>query len=72
VQSYLLGLARVRFLTYLWVSWAVVMPMSVGFVIFGDAILHGKSRLAIIGLSAIVGLSLLIHFVRRHYGKKNS
>ena len=72
VQSYLLGLARVRFLTYLWVSWAVVMPMSIGFVIFGDAILQGKSRLAILGFSAIVSLSLLIHFVRRHYGKKDS
>lgn len=72
VQSYLLGLARVRFLTYLWVSWAVVMPMSVGLVIFGDAILHGKASLAVFGLSAILGLSLIVHFVRRHYGKKRS
>lgn len=72
VQSYLLGLARVRFLTYMWVSWAVVMPMSVGLVIFGDAILHGKARVAVIGLSAIVGVSLIIHFVRRHYGKKRT
>ena len=46
--------------------------MSIGFVIFGDAILQGKSRLAILGFSAIVSLSLLIHFVRRHYGKKDS
>jgi uncharacterized membrane protein YdjX (TVP38/TMEM64 family) len=72
LQSYLLGLARVRFITYLWVSWAVVMPMSVGFVVFGDAILHGKARVAFLGLSALVGISLIVHFIRRHYGKKKS
>lgn len=72
VQNYLLGLARVRFFTYLWVSWAVVMPMSVGFVVFGDAILHGKARLALLGFSALLGISLIVHFVRRHYGKKRS
>ncbi len=72
LQSYLLGLARVRFITYLWVSWAVVMPMSTGFVIFGDAILHGRARVAFLGLSALAGISLIVHFIRRHYGKKRS
>jgi hypothetical protein len=48
------------------------MPMSAGFVIFGDAILHGKTRGAFLGLSAILALSLIIHFVRRHYGKKSA
>jgi uncharacterized membrane protein YdjX (TVP38/TMEM64 family) len=72
VQNYLLGLAGVRFFTYLWVSFLVVMPMSAGFVIFGEAILHGKSRGAFLGFSAILGLSLIIHFVRRHYGKNRA
>jgi len=72
LQSYLLGLARVRFFTYMWVSWAVAMPMSVGLVIFGDAILHGKARVAVLGFSAILAVSLIIHFVRRHYGKKRT
>jgi len=72
VQNYLLGLARVRFFTFMWVSWAVVMPMCAGFVVFGDAILHGKGRVAFIGFSAIVAVSLIIHFVRRHYGKKRT
>lgn len=72
VQNYLLGLAGVRFFTFLWVSFLVVMPMSAGFVIFGDAILHGKTRVAILGFSAILGLSLIIHFVRRHYGKRRT
>lgn len=72
LQSYLLGLARVRFGTYLWISWVAVMPTVAAFVIFGDALLHGRARVAVFGLSAIVALSLLVHFLRRHYGKKRS
>ncbi len=72
VQSYLLGLARVRFFTYLWISWVVVMPLAVGCVIFGDAILHGKALVAMLGLGAIASVSLIIHFIRRHYGKKRT
>lgn len=70
VQSYLLGLAEVRFRTYLWISWAISMAYASGFIVFGDAILHGKARVAIMGLSALVAVSLIVHFLRRHYGKK--
>lgn len=72
VQSYLLGLAGVRFTTYLWVSCAVVFPFAAGFVTFGDAILHGKARLAVLGLSALAAVALIVHFLRRHYGKKRT
>jgi uncharacterized membrane protein YdjX (TVP38/TMEM64 family) len=69
-QSYLLGLAGVRFVTYMWVSCVVVFPFAAGFIAFGDAILHGKARLAILGLSALAAVSLIVHFLRKHYGKK--
>jgi len=72
LQSYILGLARVRFFTYMWVSLVAIMPMVAGCVIFGDAILHGKARVAILGASALIGLSLIVHFVRRHYGKNRT
>jgi len=72
LQNYLLGLAGVRFATYMWVSLATVMPMTVAFVIFGDAILHGKARVAVLGLSAIVAITLIVHYLRRHYGKKRA
>lgn len=71
VQSYLLGLAGVRFGTYLWISWIITMAYASGFIVFGDAILHGKARVAILGLSALVAVSLIVHFLRRHYGKKS-
>lgn len=72
VQSYLLGLAGVRFRTYLWISWVISMAMGSGFIVFGDALLHGKAKVAFIGIGAFVGVSLIIHFLRRHYGKKSA
>ncbi len=72
VQSYLLGLAGVRFGTYLWISWAVSMAYTACFILFGDAILHGKARLAIVALSVLVAVALFVHLLRRHYGKKRT
>ncbi len=72
VQSYLLGLAEVSFRTYLWISWVISMAYATGFIIFGDAILHGKARLAVMGFSGLVAVALAVHLLRRHYGKKRT
>ncbi|MDD2762954.1 MAG: hypothetical protein PHE83_03145 [Opitutaceae bacterium] len=69
LQSYLLGLGGVPFFTYLWVSWSVAMAYGVGFVVFGDAIMHGRARLAILGMSLLVTAVIIVHLVRKHYGK---
>ncbi len=72
VQSYLLGLAGVRFGTYFLISWAICMSYATGLIIFGDAILHGKAGMMVLGLSALVAVSLIIHFLRRRYGQKTA
>jgi uncharacterized membrane protein YdjX (TVP38/TMEM64 family) len=66
----LLGLAEVRFGTYLWISWLIAFVYATGFIVFGDAILHGKAKVAFIGLSILVAVALGVHLLRRHYGKK--
>lgn len=72
IQGCLLGLAEIRFRTYVWISWVVAMAYASGFIIFGEAILHGKGRLAFLGLSALVAVALIVHILRRHYGKKRT
>jgi uncharacterized membrane protein YdjX (TVP38/TMEM64 family) len=69
LQSYLLGLGRVAFPIYMGVSWAVAMAYGVGFVVFGDAIVHGKASMAIMGVSLLVAAAIIVHLVRKHYGK---
>ena len=72
VQSYLLGLAEIRFRTYLVISWLIAMAYATGCIVFGDAILHGKGRLAFLGFSALVAAALIVHLLRKHYGKKRA
>jgi len=70
LQSYLLGLGRVTFLTYLWVSWVVAMTYAVGAVLFGKAIVEGKALMATTGVSLLVAAVIIVHLVRKHYGKR--
>jgi uncharacterized membrane protein YdjX (TVP38/TMEM64 family) len=70
VQSYLLGLADVPFRTYLWISWVISIAYATGFIVFGDAILHGRGKMAFRGFSVLVAVVLAVHLLRRHYGKK--
>jgi uncharacterized membrane protein YdjX (TVP38/TMEM64 family) len=72
MQSYLLGLAEVAFPTYLAVSWVISIAYATGFIIFGDAILHGRGKMAFLGLSGLVALALGVHLLRKHYGKKGT
>ncbi len=72
LQSYLLGLAEVRFFTYMWISWVISILYAAGFIVFGDAILHGRGKVAFLGFTGLMALGLIVHFIRRHYGKKTS
>lgn len=67
VQNYLLGLAEVPFGKYLGISCLIAWPLNIAFMLFGDALLHGKGRMALIGLSAVLALTAGTHMVRKHY-----
>jgi uncharacterized membrane protein YdjX (TVP38/TMEM64 family) len=69
LQSYLLGLGEVPFLTYMVVSWPIAMAYGVGFVLAGDALMRGEARMAIIGVSLLVVAVIVVHLLRKHYGK---
>lgn len=70
VQNYLLGLADVPFRNYFIVSAIVSWTYQSGFVLFGDALLHGRGKVAMIAGSALAALVTITHLVRKHYGKK--
>ncbi|HVT72661.1 MAG TPA: VTT domain-containing protein [Lacunisphaera sp.] len=67
VQNYLLGMAQVAFGRFLLVSCAASWLQSVGFMLFGDALLHGKGKLALYSFSLLLVVAAGTHFVRRHY-----
>lgn len=72
VQNYLLGLARVPFGKYLFISTLIAGPTNAAFLLFGDALLHGKGRIAMFALMLIFALMAAAQLVRKHYGKKRA
>jgi uncharacterized membrane protein YdjX (TVP38/TMEM64 family) len=72
VQNYLLGLARTNFGRYLLVSFAIQGPLNGAFIVFGNALLQGKGKVAFLGISVIAVLLIGTHLLRKHYGKKRA
>jgi uncharacterized membrane protein YdjX (TVP38/TMEM64 family) len=72
VQNYLLGLAEVPFGKYLLVSSLIQWPANTAFILFGDALLQGQGKTALISLSVILALMAATQLLRKRYGKKKS
>lgn len=72
VQNYLLGLARVPFGKYLLLSCALQGAVNAALVVFGEALLSGKGKVALVGLSVLVALAAGTHLLRRHVGRKKA
>lgn len=72
VQNYLLGLAEVPFGRYLLTSLLCTAPAAAAFIVFGEAMLHGRGRAALIGLGLILAVAAGTQLVRKHYAKKRA
>ena len=69
-QNYLAGLADVPFGKYLLVSCLIAVPMNIAIMLFGDALLHGRGKIALISFGLLLALTTATHLVRKHYGAK--
>lgn len=72
VQNYLLGLANVPFVRYLFISVAIQGSINVGFILFGDALNQGRGGMALTAVLLIATLAVGTHLLRKHYGKKKA
>jgi uncharacterized membrane protein YdjX (TVP38/TMEM64 family) len=69
-QNYLAGLAQVPFGRYFLVSALTAWPLNIAFLLFGDALLHGKGKAALLSLCALAALTTATHLVRKHYERR--
>jgi len=72
IQNFVSGLARVPFGKYLLVSILTAGPINAAFVVFGDALLQGKGRTALVVVCIISALVAVTQLVRKHYAKKRT
>ncbi len=63
-QSLLLGLAGVSFGTYLAISWIVSTATVSLMIVFGDALMKGKGKVALAALAGVILVALAIKVVR--------
>jgi len=72
VQNYLLGLAAVPFVRYLCVSVAIQGSLNVAFILFGDALNHGRGKMALTAAFLIAMVAVGTHLLRNYYGAKKA
>jgi uncharacterized membrane protein YdjX (TVP38/TMEM64 family) len=72
VQGYLLGLAEVRFGTYMWLSWLIQGGYAVAMVVFGDSLMKSNSKVIFLAVSLLVGIMIAIKMVRRRIAQKKA
>jgi uncharacterized membrane protein YdjX (TVP38/TMEM64 family) len=70
LQNYVLGVAQVSFTAYFWISWAIVSLYSTAVIIFGDALVHGRGRGALIAMSLMVAFVVGVRFARKKLNKQ--
>lgn len=72
LQNYLLGMAKIPFATYFFISWLVASLYACAFIVFGDALAHGKGKGVLLGVSLFVALTVGVKFLRKKLARKSS
>lgn len=70
VQNYLLGLAGVPLARNLLVVFLVQLFYMPAFVLFGDALQHGKGKMAMIAIGLLAAAVAVTHLLRKRYAAK--
>ena len=70
VQNYLLGIARVPFVKFVVISCLISWSYATAYILFGDALLHGKAKVGILAVSIFVAAAAITRLARKHYSQK--
>jgi len=71
-QGFVLGLAEVPFRIYLPISFAVQYSFAVGFLVFGEALMRGRTGMIVVGVSILVAVAVVIQLLRRRYARRDT
>jgi uncharacterized membrane protein YdjX (TVP38/TMEM64 family) len=71
-QGFVLGLAEVRFWVYLPISFAIQYAFALGFLIFGEALMKGRTGMIIAAVGILAAAAIVLQLLRRHYARRNA
>lgn len=66
-QNYLLSLAATPFVPYLLVSCAIVLPLNMAFILFGEALLQGSGKVALVAVLLALALIAASRLIWKYY-----
>lgn len=72
LQNFVLGLTAIPFGLYMAVSFVIVSLYSAAFILFGDALVHGRGKMAFLAVSLFIAFSVGVKFLRRHYQRRQA
>lgn len=72
LQNFVLGLTAMPFGLYMALSWLFVSAYSTAFILFGDALMHGRGKMAFLAISLFVAFTVGVKFIRRHYQRRQA
>ncbi len=72
LQNFVLGLTAMPFGLYMALSWVFVSAYSLAFIFFGDALMHGRGKMAFLAVSLFIAFSVGVKFLRRHYQRRQA
>lgn len=67
VQNYLLGLAAVPFPRYFIISCLIAFPLNAAIIVFGEALMQGRGKMALVGLLLVLAVMAGIHLLRKRF-----
>ncbi len=70
LQSYLLGLAAIPFRLYFGISWVISVCYACAFVLFGQALMEGRGRMALLAVGLFVALTVAVRWIKGRVGGK--
>ncbi len=72
LQNFVLGMTAIPFGLYMAVSMAIVSVYSAAFILFGDALAHGRGKMIFLAASLFIAFSVGVKFLRRHYQRRQA
>ena len=70
IQNYVLGLSRIRFGLYVWLSLLIQGTIGAGMIVVGGSLFEGKGKFALLGVFLIVLVGVAGSALRRRLNKK--
>lgn len=70
LQSVILGLAQINFRIYMIGSVLISIVYGTVFIVFGEALIAGKGKMIVFGISAMAALSVGAQMLQRHLSRK--